>query len=55
MDLISRLFTTPGIGGIIAVVVLVGATAVYAGLIRWILQGGQEERPRDERMGWPFE
>ncbi|MGD2103592.1 MAG: hypothetical protein PVJ55_00570 [Anaerolineae bacterium] len=55
MEVISQLFTTPGYGGIIATVVLVGAIAVYVGLIRWILQGGQEEQPRYERMGWPFE
>jgi hypothetical protein len=52
---ISRIFTTPGIGGIIAVVVLLGAAAIYLGLTRWILQGGREEQPPWERMGWPFE
>jgi hypothetical protein len=52
---ISSIFTTPGIGGIIAMVVLMGAAAIYLGLTRWILQGGREEQPPWERMGWPFE
>jgi hypothetical protein len=51
---ISALFTTPGIGGIIATVVLLSAATVYAGLTYWILQGGQKERPPWERMGWPY-
>jgi hypothetical protein len=55
MEAISALFTTPGIGGIIATVVLVSATAIYVGLIRWVLQGGREDQPPYERMGWPFE
>jgi hypothetical protein len=54
METISLLFTTPGIGGIIATVVLVGAAVVYVGLIRWILQGARKEQPSYERMGWPF-
>lgn len=52
---ISEVFTTPGIGGVIAVAVLLGAAAIYLGLTRWILQGGREEEPPWERMGWPFE
>jgi hypothetical protein len=52
---ISWIFTTPGIGGIIAVVVLLGAAAIYLGMTRWILQGGRQEQPPWERMGWPFE
>jgi len=52
---ISEVFTTPGIGGIITVAVLLGAAAIYLGLTRWILQGGREEEPPWERMGWPFE
>ena len=52
---ISWLFTTPGIGSIIVVGVLLTAAVVYVGLTRWILQGGQEEVPPWERMGWPFE
>lgn len=55
MEVISAALTTPGIGGIIATVVLTGAAAVYVGLIRWVIQGGQEEQPPYERMGWPFE
>jgi hypothetical protein len=55
METISALFTTPGIGGIIATVVLASATATCVGLIRWVLQGGQEDQPPYERMGWPFE
>lgn len=55
METISALFTTPGIGGIIATVVLVGATAVYVGLVRWVLQGGREDEAPYERLGWPFE
>ena len=51
---ISWIFTTPGIGGIIAVTVLLGAAVIYIGLTRWILQGGREEAPPWEQMGWPF-
>ena len=51
---ISAIFTTPGIGGIIATAVLLSAAVVYFGLTYWILQGGREERPHWERMGWPF-
>jgi hypothetical protein len=51
---ISALFTTPGIGGIIAATVLFSAAVVYFGLTYWILRGGQEEEPRWERMGWPY-
>lgn len=51
---ISALFTTPGIGGIIATSVLLGAAAVYFGLTYWILRGGRENRPPWERMGWPY-
>ena len=51
---ITWFFTTPGIGGIIATVVMLGAAAIYFGLTRWILQGGQEEEPPWEQMGWPF-
>ncbi len=52
---IAAIFTTPGIGGIIATTVLLGAVGIYVGLTRWILQGGQEDDPPWERMGWPFE
>lgn len=55
MDLLGAFFTTPGIGGLVATVVLLSAAAVYVALTRWILQGGQEEKPPWERMGWPFE
>jgi hypothetical protein len=51
---ISDLFTTPGIGGIIATSVLLGAAVVYFGLTYWILRGGREERPPWEGMGWPY-
>ena len=51
---ISWIFTTPGIGGIIAVTELLGAAVIYIGLTRWILQGGREEVPPWEQMGWPF-
>ena len=52
---VSWIFTTPGIGGIIAVTVLSSAIAIYFGLTRWILRGGREDVPPWERMGWPFE
>jgi hypothetical protein len=55
MERISALLTTPGIGGIVVTVVLVSATAIYVGLIRWVLEGGREEQPPYRRMGWPFE
>jgi len=51
---VGEIFTTPGIGGIIVVTVMLSAAAIYVGLTRWILQGGQEERPQWERRGWPF-
>lgn len=51
---ISEIFTTPGIGGIIATVVLLCAAAIYLSLTLWVLQGGQKEKPPWERMGWPF-
>ena len=51
---ISVIFTAPGIGGIIAITVLLCAAAVYFSLTRWILQGGREEEPPWERIGWPF-
>ena len=51
---ISWIFTTPGIGGIIATAVLLTAAVIYIGLIRWILHGGREEAPPWEQMGWPF-
>jgi hypothetical protein len=51
---ISALFTTPGIGGIIATSVLLGAAVTYFGLTYWILRGGREEKPQWERMGWPY-
>ncbi len=51
---ISWIFTTPGIGGIIAATVLLSAAVIYIGLTRWILQGGREEAPPWEQMGWPF-
>jgi hypothetical protein len=47
---ISWVFTEPGIGGIIAVVVLLGAAAIYIGLTRWVLQGGREEAPPREQL-----
>jgi len=52
---ILDIFTTPGIGGIIAMTVLGGAAVIYFGLTRWILQGGREDEPQWERRGWPFE
>ena len=54
-EVLGKIFTTPGIGGLIAVIVLSSAVAIYVGLTRWILQGGREEAPPWERMGWPFE
>lgn len=51
---ISTLFTTPGIGGIFAIAVLLGAAVIYFSLARWVLQGGREEEPPWERMRWPF-
>ncbi len=51
----SWFFTTPGIGGIIVAIVLSSAAAIYFGLTRWILRGGEEEKAPWEKMGWPFE
>ncbi len=52
---ISTFFTTPGLGGIFAITVLLSAAVTYFSLTRWILRGGQEEGQPWERMGWPFE
>jgi hypothetical protein len=52
---ISDVFTAPGFGSLIVAVVLLCAAVIYVGLTRWILQGGREEAPPWERMGWPFE
>ena len=52
---IGAIFTTPGIGGLIAVVVLGCATVLYIGLTVWILRGVREAEPPWERMGWPFD
>lgn len=38
MEIISKLFTTPGPGGIIAMVVIGGATIFYVWLTRWIVK-----------------
>jgi hypothetical protein len=54
-EILGKIFTTPGIGGIIVATVMLSAAAIYVGLTRWILQGGREEAPPWERMGWPFE
>jgi hypothetical protein len=51
---ISALFTTPGIGGLIATTLLLIAAVIYFGLTYWILRGGQEEKRHWERMGWPY-
>jgi len=51
---IPNMFTTPGIGGIIATAVLLCAAATFFGLTYWILCGGREEEPPWERMGWPY-
>jgi hypothetical protein len=52
---VAEFFTTPGFGGIVVGIVLLGAAVIYLGLTRWILQGGQDEERPWERMGWPFE
>jgi len=41
---IGAIFTTPGIGGIIAIVVLVSAVVIYTGLTYWIMHGGKKEQ-----------
>ncbi len=51
---ISTFFTMPGIGGLFAIIVLLTAAVIYFSLARWVLQGGREEEPPWERMGWPF-
>jgi hypothetical protein len=52
---VSDIFTTPGIGGLIVLIVLLGAAGIFAGLTYWVLEGGRESEPPWERMGWPFE
>jgi hypothetical protein len=51
---VGTIFTTPGIGGLIATIVLLVAAVTYLILTRWIMRGGREEEPPWERMGWPF-
>ena len=51
---IAMIFTTPGIGGLIAISVLGFASVLYVGLTYWILQGGREDEPPWEHMDWPF-
>lgn len=43
-NLVSAFFTSPGPGGVIILVVLVGALFIYIGLTRWILRGGKEQK-----------
>lgn len=54
MNILDALFLTPTAGGLIAITVLTGAGIIYAVLTRWIIRGGQEEKPSWERMGWPY-
>lgn len=42
-ELISAFFTKPGLGGVVAAIVFIAASAIYYGLTRWILAGGREE------------
>ncbi len=41
---IGAIFTTPGIGGVIAIIVLVGAVVIYTGLTYWIMRGGKKDQ-----------
>lgn len=41
-ELVGLFFTTPGIGGLVVIIVIGLAATVYIGLTRWILQGGQK-------------
>ncbi len=41
---IGAIFTTPGIGGVIAITVLVGAVVIYTGLTYWIMRGGKKDQ-----------
>jgi hypothetical protein len=52
---VGEIFTTAGVGGLIVTIVLLSAATVYVVLTRWILQGGKEDKPPWEQMGWPFE
>ena len=42
-ELISVFFTKPGLGGVVATIVFIAASAIYYGLTRWILAGSKEE------------
>jgi hypothetical protein len=46
-NLISTLFTSPGPGGVIVIIVIILAAILYSWLTSWILRGGEtaeEER-----------
>ncbi len=42
-ELINAFFTKPGLGGVVAAIVFIAASAIYYGLTRWILAGSKEE------------
>lgn len=46
-EFIADLFTTPGPGGVVVLVVVTLAATVYFRLTRWILQGGEEKTSRN--------
>ncbi|MBS1252497.1 MAG: hypothetical protein MAG451_01536 [Anaerolineales bacterium] len=49
-ELIGAFFTTPGPGGVVVILVLGLAGAIYVLLTRWILQGGQAEEGTMRRL-----
>ena len=42
-ELISSFFQKPGLGGGVATIVFIAASAIYYGLTRWIIAGSKEE------------
>lgn len=48
--LIASLFTSAGPGGVVVILVIGVASAVYFWLTRWIVQGGEDDGPGFKRF-----
>jgi hypothetical protein len=43
-EISSVFFTNPGLGGVVAIIVFLAASAIYYGLTRWIINGSTEKK-----------
>lgn len=50
-ELVEAFFTTPGLGGVVVITVIVLAATIYVLLTRWILKGGETEEDAWRRRG----